>query len=266
MLNLEQILDNMWFDYLKLNPKAHDIFTLLTQSGNKLENDHIALRTFDLNPLGIAQMAAPFLALGYREMGEYHFEQKKLYAKHYEHQDPQQPKIFISELQVSKLSTSAQVLIKKLINQISSDFLLQQDMSLSGRPWQVSFADYQILAAESEYAAWVAAHGFRPNHFTVNVNALTQFEQLDDLNQFLQKKGHKLNASGGLIKGSPGELLEQSSTLAEEVLVSFLEGNFEVPGCYYEFAKRYALPNGHLYQGFIAKSADKIFESTNRSN
>jgi hypothetical protein len=44
----------------------------------------------------------------------------------------------------------------------------------------------------------------------------------------------------------------------------FEEGSFEVPGCYYEFARRYAMPSGQLYQGFIAKSADKIFESTNK--
>lgn len=265
MLNLDQILEMMWVDYLKLNPKAHEIFTLLTQSGNQVENDHIALRTFDVAPLGIDQMAAPFIALGYRQKGDYHFEQKKLYAKHFEHLDPSQPKVFISELQVSQLSLSAQSLIKKLVSQIKPEFLARQDMSLAGRPWEVSLADYQILAAESEYAAWLSAHGFRPNHFTVNVNKLSQFTQLQDLNLFLQKNGHTLNASGGLIKGSAQELLEQSSTIAESVKVSFLEGEFEVPGCYYEFAKRYALPDGSLYQGFIAKSADKIFESTNRS-
>ncbi len=32
-----------------------------------------------------------------------------------------------------------------------------------------------------------------------------------------------------------------------------------------EFAHRYPLPNGNLFQGFVAKSADKIFESTNRA-
>jgi len=36
----------------------------------------------------------------------------------------------------------------------------------------------------------------------------------------------------------------------------------EIPSCYYEFARRYEDKNGELYGGFIAKSADKIFEST----
>jgi hypothetical protein len=43
----------------------------------------------------------------------------------------------------------------------------------------------------------------------------------------------------------------------------FTEGEFDIPGCYYEFARRYPDADGKLYSGFIAKSADKIFESTN---
>ncbi len=38
----------------------------------------------------------------------------------------------------------------------------------------------------------------------------------------------------------------------------------QVPSCYYEFAKRYKDAKGKLYQGFVAASADKIFESTNK--
>ena len=38
----------------------------------------------------------------------------------------------------------------------------------------------------------------------------------------------------------------------------------KVPACYYEFAKRYARPDGVIFGGFVAKSADKILESTNR--
>ena len=76
--------------------------------------------------------------------------------------------------------------------------------------------------------------------------------------------GFKLNPFGGEIKGTPEELLEQSSTMAESLNVQFADGVYAIPACYYEFAKRYAMPNGQLYQGFVASSADKIFESTNR--
>jgi hypothetical protein len=49
------------------------------------------------------------------------------------------------------------------------------------------------------------------------------------------------------------------------VTLNFTDGKFQVPACYYEFAKRYAGADGKLYQGFIEKSADKIFESTNKN-
>ena len=116
----------------------------------------------------------------------------------------------------------------------------------------------------SEYAAWVAAIGFRPNHFTVLVNELQTFDSLQQVNDFLESEGFALNESGGKIKGSPDVLLEQSSVLANNVEVSFSDGAHVIPGCYYEFARRYPGPDGGLYQGFIARSADRIFESTDR--
>ena len=72
-----------------------------------------------------------------------------------------------------------------------------------------------------------------------------------------------MNTSGGEIKGSPEQLLEQSSILADKISVEFVETTKEITSCYYEFAFRYSQTNGELYSGFIAESADKIFESTN---
>ncbi|MFP3457566.1 DUF1338 family protein, partial [Psychrobacter sp. SIMBA_152] len=72
-----------------------------------------------------------------------------------------------------------------------------------------------------------------------------------------------LNTSGGEVKGSPEVLLEQSSTLADEYAVTFSDGDMRIPSCFYEFAIRYPKPDGEIYTGFVAASADKIFESTN---
>jgi hypothetical protein len=44
--------------------------------------------------------------------------------------------------------------------------------------------------------------------------------------------------------------------------VTFTDGTRAIPSCYYEFARRYRLPGGELFQGFVAASADRIFEST----
>ena len=78
----------------------------------------------------------------------------------------------------------------------------------------------------------------------------------------LKENGFELNNSGGEIKGSKEVLLEQSSTLADKIEVEFSDNKLIIPSCYFEFAKRYAMKDGSLYQGFVAQSADKIFEST----
>lgn len=254
----------MWIDYCRLNPAAQKIYDLFSGQGEIVLNDHIALRTFRHPRLGIASMAETFLRLGYREIQDYHFKEKKLYAKHYEHSDESMPKIFISELLLDQFSVETQKKIREIVDQISDTTIKSESFCYSGRNWKLSFKDYEQLARESEYASWVAAIGFRPNHFTVNVNAMKKLNSVEKVNQFLESHGFILNASGGKIKGTPAELLEQSSTMAELIEVSFDEGVKKVPGCYYEFARRYTDSSGKLYHGFIAASADKIFESTNR--
>src|SRR6185312_9849494 len=103
---------------------------------------------------------------------------------------------------------------------------------------------------------------FRVNHFTVAVNGLTTFPDLESLNAFLVDHGFALNQAGGAIKGTPAQLLEQSSTLADSIVVDLAGEAVRIPSCYYEFARRYARPDGELFQGFVPASADKIFEST----
>ena len=91
---------------------------------------------------------------------------------------------------------------------------------------------------------------------------MIKFNSIEKVNSFLKNKGFLINDSDGEIKGTPQELLEQSSIRSGLIKVNFNEGIFELPSCYYEFAKRYPDSSGKLYSGFIAKSADKIFEST----
>lgn len=262
-MNIHTLLDAMWQDYLQLNPEVRHIYQLLADINNGvIINDHIALRTFNLEKVSIDRIAAPFLAAGYEYGGDYHFVEKKLYAKHFQHPDTDLPKVFISELLVSSLSKRAQTVIHSLVDQIDDSAVQADSFCYSGRPWNITYADYQQLLQESEYAAWMSAFGYRPNHFTVSVNHLDSHESLESLNGYLQSEGIAFNTAGGLIKGSPAELLEQSSTLANKVDVEFSDQTTQIASCYYEFARRYPMDNGALYHGFIAKSADKIFEST----
>ncbi|EGU29685.1 hypothetical protein VII00023_04667 [Vibrio ichthyoenteri ATCC 700023] len=257
------LFESLWNDYIeRLCPSAGNIHKLLQQS-DALINDHIALRTFNITPVNLEVLAQPFIALGYQAGGDYLFESKKLVAKHYEHPDPTQPKVFISELKVEECSPRLQQIVQQLVEQVTPQEMQGEAFLYGGRPWQLSHNEYLLLAEESEYAAWLAAHGYGANHFTVSVNQLEQFEQVQQVNDHLAAVGFVINQAGGEVKGSPDVLLEQSSTMADKVQVEFDDGVVLIPGGFYEFAKRYPMDNGELYRGFVAASADKIFESTN---
>lgn len=260
---LQSLLDKMWQDYVHINPLAQKIYDLFSKDDTVI-NDHIALRTFNHPRVNVDVLAKAFLESGYQYKGDYHFPEKKLYAKHFEHADTNLPKIFISELKLEEFSPALKETVNALVDQIPAGLESQFDFASIGRPWQVSTQTYQALQQESDYAAWVAAFGYRPNHFTVFINGMKKFSEITDLNDFLKTQGFKLNSSGGEVKGSKDVLLEQSSTLANNVEVKFEDGTLTIPACYYEFAKRYPLPDGKLYQGFVAASADKIFESTSK--
>lgn len=259
---LRSLLDAIWQDFLKLYPDARRIHQLFAERNPTIINDHIALRTFDLPRVNIQAIAKPFVEGGYKPRGEYYFPVKKLFAEHFEHPDNTLPKLFISEIHVDQLSESASEIIQQCVSQIPDEAIIKPSFCYSGRHWSLSSDTYQQLLSESEYAAWLCAFGYRPDHFTILVNSLQSHRSIDTVNDFLLQQGFQLNNAGGLVKGSPEEFLEQSSTLAKPILVPFSDRNVEIPGCYYEFAQRYPLANGQLYQGFVATSADHIFEST----
>ncbi|TKB48042.1 DUF1338 domain-containing protein [Ferrimonas sediminicola] len=261
-MDIQNLFGQLWQDYLKQCPSADQVHQLLGR-GEAIINDHVAFRTFRAPGLGIDKLAQHFLALGYVQKGEYQFEQKKLYARHYEHPDSTQPKVFISELKLEECSEQLQQIVASLLAQLPEGLVDDVAHVYGGAPWKATQEQYRTLLAESEYAAWLAAFGFRANHFTVSVNHLSEFGTLESVNRALKEAGFELNGSGGEIKGSPEVLLEQSSTLADKVAVTFADGQMVIPACFYEFALRYPMADGELYSGFVAASADKIFESTN---
>lgn len=262
VMSIQLLINQLWDTYRRVNPQADQIVKLLTDRGEGIQNDHIAFRTFQDPRIGIERLAKPFVEGGYVEGGEYHFEEKKLYAKHFQHRDPTLPKIFISELILGEFSSPFQEAIDRLLDQLPPNGEFHGPLCTEGRVWETTFADYELLKKDSEYASWMAAHGFCANHFTIYVNELSTVSSLQELNDLLITSGFALNQEGGAIKGSPEVFLEQSSTVASVVEVPFSDGPHKVPGCYYEFARRYPLPNGKMFEGFVAKSADKIFEST----
>ncbi|CAM3423974.1 DUF1338 domain-containing protein [Halomonas lysinitropha] len=263
-MSLEQFFSRLWDDYTAMTPQASRIHDALVADGETIVNDHVAFRTFDRGPIRLADLEPHLLALGYTRLEPYDFEAKKLRAWGYLPPREDQPRVFLSELKCRELSAPAQEIIDELVDQIDPARIASPEVMWAGRLWEApTWGEYCTLAKESDYAAWLSIIGLRANHFTVSVNHLRYHDTLEKLLAKVESLGLAINASGGRIKGSPEVLLEQASTLADRMPFTFSGGRVEeIPTCYYEFARRYPDAEGQLYQGFVAASADRIFEST----
>jgi hypothetical protein len=254
------------------------------KSLDEIENDHIAFRTLGVKHLGIKSLEKIFLHYGYKKMDYYFFPEKKLNAWWYAPPAENLPRIFISELRVEDLSLPAERIIRSYTDGIKRDPVDLLDLDdpymidrfLHSALFKIpTLSDYELLAHESEYAAWTIYNRYYLNHFTIAVHNLKEgYNTIEEFNNFLEKNGIILNDSGGKIKKSPDGGLLQSSTVAEMVKAEFGRGETKmIPGSYVEFAERKVLdefkylPHSlilrkHRREGFEASNADRIFEST----
>ena len=148
-MNVVTIFDKLWNEYTERTPSAQKIKDLFTNKGNTVYNDHVAFRTFDDERVNIDVLATPFIEVGYVEMGDYTFEAKKLYAKHYEHKtNKDAPRVFISQLKTNEFSKTLQNEVTRLIDSIPVEGLNPSDLVFKGRLWeQPSFELYKKLYA-----------------------------------------------------------------------------------------------------------------------
>lgn len=255
-------IDHCWFNYIDLAPQAKTIWDDLKELKETIRVDHIALRTFNLPGISMDEISKCLIHLGYHIKGGYEFKEKGLIAHHFDAGEDY-PLIFVSQFDIGFLSQSNQEII--LENLKPSQW---EELSLSRlahhRPWAPpNKEDLDNIWEESEYAGWVFCHGLRVNHFTIDVNSLIQFEHLENLNDWLIEKQYPMNTSGALVKGTEKIGLKQSSTMSPKINVHLADGTYEIPGCYVEFSERFNV-DGHLFRAFLGKSANDIFESTNK--
>lgn len=293
---LDTILDGLMTRYRERVPDVGRVLGGMVKRGiiesaETIENDHIAFRTLGVEQLGIQSLERVFLHCGYERRDAYYFESKKLDAYWYSPPEPRYPRIFISQLRVDDLSCEAASIIRVYTDQVESDPVLKIDLDdgqavdqfLHQPLWTTpSWAHYRRLSDESEYAAWVIYNRYYLNHFTISVHNLpAPWNTIAQFNQFVESLGVKLNDAGGKIKTSPDGLLVQSSTVAQLVDAEFVEADGKrsthtISGSYVEFAERRPLeqfsdlPNEtlqrhHRRDGFEVGNADRIFESTFRS-
>ena len=203
-MQLDTLFQCLWRDYVAITPQAQRIHDLFTERGERIVNDHVALRSFDLSPISLRELGRHITSFGYSRDRCYRFADKKLRAQSFLHPDPARPRIFLSALQVHAVSPAARKLIEHLVGQVDAGLAERPEILCAGRAWAMPGAtDYRALLAESEYAAWLAVHGLRANHFTISVNHLTRTPDLREVVDLIKSEGHAVNSAGGEIKGQP---------------------------------------------------------------
>jgi hypothetical protein len=232
-----------------------------------------------------------FTALGYHPAGAYVFEDKHLTAIHFQHANPEFPKLFISELNTWELPYSIRSLLINTVHShrlaLSEDFLeslynisSEQDFPplldrlisyFTELPWNLPEKDDILTVnAASQYAAWVMVHGYRVNHFTSLINS-HGVAALDDI----EKTAQALRAAGvpmkNEIEGEPGSMLRQTATEAVmfdvPVLIQGQPATLPWTYAYFELAQRDwrvdpITQQRYRFEGFLGAQATNLFEMT----
>jgi hypothetical protein len=297
---LSSLLQELWVRYKSRVQYAATYQKMVEERGGQVQNDHIAFRTINVpcgQPAGVEALTRIFLPLGYVQKDKYIFTDKKLTSWHYEHLlMPNNPKLFISQLEVDQLTPDTGKLIKntisdavdlvstedlKLLKQLekgkvddaAGKQLVQNLVKFFVRPWSPPKRNVvQDVNKESQYAAWTLLHGNSVNHFTAYINHqnVKEWPDLEATVNALREAGLPMKAE---FEGARGSKLRQSSTQAWDEECDVIESDGK-PGrlnwsyAYYELAERGVIPgpDGKLirFQGFLGEQATNLFEMTKR--
>jgi hypothetical protein len=289
---LAQLLDALWMRYRERVEYVATYERVIRSAGGTFVNDHIAFRTFALEQpaAGIFSVSRIFEALGYRAAGNYHFEDKQLSAIHYQHPNGRFPKLFVSELRVWQLPAEARHIITQVTANHRPHFdgeslaalaaLEKPNVELFQRayaffdelPWRLPSKDaVKTLNKHSQYAAWVAVHGYNVNHFTslVNSHGVDRLNSLEGTIAALREAGVPMKSE---IEGEPDSKLRQSATEAVTIPVGVYD-EFDKPAvipwtyAYFELAERNEITDPATgqktrFEGFLGPQATNLFEMT----
>ncbi len=292
---IADFLGRLWDDYAQRVTHARAYQEMLSELGGTFVNDHIAFRTLavtvDGHYLGISNLKRVFDVLDFPEKGAIEFPDTHLFARYVQHDEPDFPRIFISELKVDELPapvaeairgsvagyrqvlSDADVEALRRLDEVDAvpDGLLDRTVRLFREvPWgPVPEKVVREVNAASQYGAWVLLHGYNVNHFTgyVNRHGVDQIGDIEKLIDALKSRGVPMKSE---IEGARGSKLRQTSTEAVRVPVTVLDENgspksIEWTYAYMEYAERgFVEENGKqvLFQGFLGPQASGLFEMT----
>ena len=294
---LVELFDTLYARYRSRMEYVRKYEEVVKKHGAVFFNDHIAFRTIACqNPLaGIFMISRIFEALGYSAANAYKFPDKHLSSIHYQHANPQFPKLFVTQLKSWELAEPGRTIITSALKShrppLSDDFLGNlhglEGLSAPARekalkilvryfeelPWDLpQKKDVLALDKESQYGAWVLVNGYDVNHFTASVNS-HNVESLNDIEKLIsemRKAGIPMKKD---IEGERGSKLRQSSTESAVIEVAVKDGakTVKMPWtyAYFEVAERPLIKNQYTgkmerFEGFLGGQATNLFEMTRR--
>jgi hypothetical protein len=231
------ILDELWGEYARHVPYV-GIFEKL--AGAALQNDHVAFRSRNLEPI-----ARAFEELGWRRAGAYDFPDAHLDAIHLTKAGS--PRIFVSQLRTKAFSPR----VAELLAELPPDPPFDGKASWFRKP-DLLFSEAEILELEREshYAAWLALFGREVNHFTASVPDVELWQRR------MSEAGIPMKSE---IEGEKGAKFRQTATKAAPRRVRMSDKERDWPYAYLEIAQR--SPD---FDGFVPKQARQLFDMTRR--
>ena len=279
-------------DLLHRVPDANSYAEDRLRDGIRIFHDHGAVRTVLLEgmgalPAGEAAITRILGPLGYRLNGTFPLERLKMTGRSHAHQDyPEElAQFFISELHPDRFSASFQTAVRHvsgtsldpltpdavaLLAELESARMLPHEKVVALLPTLVScfsrqhqeplLADYETLLAESAEMAWISTEGNAFNHAT---------DRVPDVDALVTEQRSLNRPMKATVETSQSGRIRQTAFLAAKVQRNFRNPDgsttsSEVPGSFYEFITRLAIPEEHnrLDLGFDSANAQGIFKMT----
>jgi hypothetical protein len=291
------LIDTLWQLYRAQSPQMQLIESKLTAT--PLTLDHFAIIDLPGPHSGIQQLKNLFSLFGYVERGRDYLADKQndflwLAENDSDHSPANTvlPQIVVADFRLEALPKSVRQVIEKysaqalpaptqqvahLLERIKkqdhtalTEAIMLTQQYLAGRDWPLpTVAEYESVKNYNELLAWVLIYGRRPNHFTLSVHLMPQFNQLADFLSFIESAtGLPLNHDGGLIKGSVASGIEQASTVGEAKTIALADGKIDITANFVEFVWRHPIEPSQkpsnwddYFTGFVGQHADYVIES-----
>lgn len=296
----QNIVQNLWQTYCQDSHDIQLINAAFAQKGiSRYTLDHFAIIDLPGPHSGIHQLSQIFSAIGYAEQGkDYLADKQNDFLWMTETNCATQPaadvlpQVVVADFRLDELPVEINKIIYKYSSQAQpsplhdiqllsqraasgdSEALAQctnkMQAYLAGRDWALpTQKEFYTVREFNELLAWVLVFGRRPNHFTLSIHLLDQFNDLPHFHQFIENEAKlSLNQEGGIIKGGEKVGIAQGSTAGISQIISLADGDISIPTGFVEFVWRYPLASAQhpklwneYFTGFIAQHADGVIES-----